>query len=83
MTSGTPVVASRIPGNVGLVGADWPALFEVGDDMALASLLERARDEPAFLQPLCKTTRATLAPRFAPETEARRAPTLGADRPWR
>ena len=29
--SGTPVIASRIPGNLGMLGADYPAVFAPGD----------------------------------------------------
>lgn len=66
--AGTPVIASRIAGNVGLLGTDWPALFEVGDDAALALLLERARDEPRFLALLQDRAR-TLAASFSPDAE--------------
>lgn len=66
--AGTPVIASRIPGNLGLLGSDWPAQFDVGDSAALARLLERARDEPAFLRELEARARAR-SPRFAPDAE--------------
>jgi putative glycosyltransferase (TIGR04348 family) len=49
ITSGTPVLASRIDGNVGLLGNDYEGCFPVGDAAALAALLERCRDEPAML----------------------------------
>lgn len=68
LRSGTPVIASRIDGNLGLLGDDWPATFEVGDDAALATLLERARDEPAMLADLQRRA-AVRAPLFAPEAE--------------
>lgn len=68
ITAGTPVIASRIAGHVGLLGRDWPAWFEPGDDAQLAALLERARDEPAFLEHL-QDHAHRLAPRFAPGTE--------------
>lgn len=47
--SGTAVLASRIDGNVGLLGAHYGGYFPVGDASALASLLQRLRDEPAML----------------------------------
>ena len=50
--SGTPVIASRIDGNVGLLGADYPGYFEAGDATALAACLARARDEPRWLNRL-------------------------------
>ena len=36
---GVPPLASRIDGNVGLLGADWPGLYPAGDRSALAALL--------------------------------------------
>jgi putative glycosyltransferase (TIGR04348 family) len=50
--AGTPVLASRIAGNVGLLGADYAGCFEPGDAAGLAALLQRARDEPAMLAAL-------------------------------
>ena len=65
---GTPVLASRIPGNVGLLGAGYGGYFELGDDAGLAALLEQARDEPAMLAALTAQGRAR-APLFQPEHE--------------
>ena len=66
--SGTPVLASRIDGNVGLLGSDYPGYFAPGDDAGLAALLERARDDADMLPRL--TAQLTLrAPLFAPEAE--------------
>jgi putative glycosyltransferase (TIGR04348 family) len=69
LRSGTPVLASRIDGNLGLLGEDWPGLFDPGDDGALAALLQRARDDPAML-PALVAQAAQRAPLFAPEAEA-------------
>lgn len=68
LRSGTPVLASRIDGNVGLLGPQYPGLFEPGDDGGLAVLLQRCRDEPSMLATLqaAGTARAGL---FAPERE--------------
>lgn len=68
LRSGTPVLASRIDGNLGLLGADYPATFAVGDDAGLAAALARARDDPAMLAAL-RARCAERAPRFAPENE--------------
>lgn len=68
LRSGTPVIASAIDGNLGLLGADWPAVFEPGDDAALARLLEQARDDATML-PRLAALAADRAPRFAPEAE--------------
>jgi putative glycosyltransferase (TIGR04348 family) len=50
--AGTPVLASRISGNLGMVGADYRGLFEPGDSAGLAALLLHSRDDPAMLQGL-------------------------------
>jgi putative glycosyltransferase (TIGR04348 family) len=67
--SGTPVIASRIEGNVGLLGPDYGGYFKPGDDASLARLLERARDDADMLQGLRQQI-GWRAPCFAPETEA-------------
>jgi putative glycosyltransferase (TIGR04348 family) len=43
--SGTPVLASRIDGNVGMLGADYPGYFPWGDAGALAALLQQCRED--------------------------------------
>jgi putative glycosyltransferase (TIGR04348 family) len=50
--SGTPVLASRIAGNVGMLGTDYHGLFAPGDAAGLATLLRQGRDDPAMLQGL-------------------------------
>jgi putative glycosyltransferase (TIGR04348 family) len=69
IVSGTAVIASRMSGNIGMLGADHPGLFPVGDARALARLLTRAASEPAFLEALGQAgnRRKSL---FRPETEA-------------
>lgn len=68
VTSGVPVIASRIGGSVGLLGADYPGLFPVGDDEALAELIRRARQEPGFLAALRQHC-ARRSALFDPERE--------------
>jgi putative glycosyltransferase (TIGR04348 family) len=46
---GVPVIASRVPGIVGVLGRRHPGLHPAGDTAALARLLRRAETEPAFL----------------------------------
>ncbi|HZV92216.1 MAG TPA: selenoneine biosynthesis selenosugar synthase SenB [Caldimonas sp.] len=65
---GTPVLASRIPGNVGLLGEDYPGYFAVGDATALAAGLERCRDDEAFLPELARHC-AARSPLFDPLVE--------------
>ena len=42
--SGTPVLASRIDGNVGMLGADYAGYFDCGDAQQLANALIECRD---------------------------------------
>lgn len=69
--SGTPVIASRIAGNIGMLGKDYAGYFEWGDAAALAALLQRCRDTPgpqgllAQLGAQC----ARRAPLFEPGAE--------------
>jgi glycosyltransferase involved in cell wall biosynthesis len=74
VTSGTPVLASRIDGNVGLLGEGYAGYFEPGDEAALVTLLERCRDDPAMLARLQRQCRA-CADLFDPARE--RATLLG------
>lgn len=66
--SGTPVLASRIDGNLGLLGSDYEGVFDVGDDAALATLVERCRDDPHVLQRL-KSQLAMRSKLFEPAAE--------------
>ena len=66
--SGTPVLASRIDGNVGLLGENYDGYFPVGDARALAAGLERLRDDPAMLVAL-RAQCAARAPLFDPARE--------------
>jgi putative glycosyltransferase (TIGR04348 family) len=68
--AGTPVIASRIDGNVGLLGSDYPGLFPPDDAEGARALLVRAACEPRFLARL-QTACARRAARFAPEREQR------------
>jgi len=66
--SGTPVLASRMDGNVGMLGGGYDGYFPVGDAKALATMLRRCKNEPAFLDHL-KQQCAKRAPLFAPASE--------------
>lgn len=63
-----PLLASRIPGNVGLFGEDYPGYFEPGDTAALTELMSRSETDEDFYQEL-KTRCALLARQFRPERE--------------
>ncbi len=68
IVAGIPVLASRIPGNVGLLGDDYPGYFEVGDTRGLAKLLWQAESDAAFLAHLKASCRG-LALNFLPQRE--------------
>ncbi len=62
---GVPVLASRMPGNVGLLGDDYPGYFPVGGSRELRRLLLRCEREPEFLAELrdaASPLRAALRP---------------------
>jgi glycosyltransferase involved in cell wall biosynthesis len=49
VVAGTPVLASRIQGSVGILGRRYQGYFEVGDTRELARLMTRAETDRAFL----------------------------------
>jgi len=65
LAAGVPVIASRIPGNVGMLGRDYAGYFPRGDEKALARLLRRAESDVAFYRRLtrqCAARRALITP---------------------
>ncbi|BAU94059.1 glycosyl transferase group 1 (plasmid) [Methylorubrum populi] len=52
IAAGLPVIASGIPGTIGLLGPAYPGYFPIGDDAALAGMLLRAEEDPQFLRAL-------------------------------
>jgi putative glycosyltransferase (TIGR04348 family) len=69
LVAGVPVLASKIPGNVGLLGVDYPGYFPVGDEKALADLLYQAEMDATFLS-LLMSSCAQLALKFTTEFES-------------
>lgn len=67
---GTPVLASRIPGNTGILGRRYPGLYELADTRALARLIERAATSAAYRARLERACRS-LAPLVSPLAERR------------
>jgi len=65
---GVPVVASDIPGSVGLLGRDYPGYFPVGDTRVLADVLLRAETDSRFYNSL-KACCRRLRPLFRPARE--------------
>lgn len=77
ITSGTPVIASRISGNVGMLGARYPGFFEARDAPGLRACLVRALEQPEYLARL-RAECARRRPFFRPEAEARAVRALAA-----
>ncbi len=48
IVASVPVLASRVAGNVGILGDDYPGLFRFGDTQQLAQLITRAETNPEF-----------------------------------
>ena len=67
---GVPVLASRIPGNVGLLGARYAGYYPVEDEQALARLIRRAAADRDFYKRLKQQAKA-LRPLVDPKNEAR------------
>lgn len=65
---GVPVLASKVPGNVGMLGRDYPGYFALHDDRALARLIERARTDSGFYRRLKSAVRRRRG-LFAPAAE--------------
>jgi putative glycosyltransferase (TIGR04348 family) len=65
IAAGVPVLASHVPGSVGLLGADYPGYFPVEDTQALAGLLHRAETDAGFYKGLkawCRRLRWLVRP---------------------
>ena len=68
LVAGVPVLASRIPGNTGMLGEGYPDYFPAGDEEALARLLRRAEKDSSFYALLAQRC-AERARLFLPERE--------------
>ncbi|MFC4992608.1 glycosyltransferase [Rubritalea tangerina] len=65
---GTPVLASRIEGNVGLLGDDYEGYFEPDNAASLAKLIDRAIHDSSFSDTLHAQIES-LQPKFHPDQE--------------
>jgi putative glycosyltransferase (TIGR04348 family) len=68
VVAGLPVVASRIAGSVGLLGAEYPGYYPVEDAAALRELLLRAEADRDYYQSLADAC-AARRHLFTPERE--------------
>jgi putative glycosyltransferase (TIGR04348 family) len=63
-----PILSSRIPGSIGLLGNRYPGYFRAGDTSGLCRLLRRCEAEPRFLRRLERAC-AKLKPQVDPARE--------------
>ena len=68
IAQGVPVIASDIPGNRGMLGADYPGYYSPEDAGALAALMRRAAADAGFLAALREHT-IRRRPLIEPERE--------------
>lgn len=68
IAAGTPLLVTAVPGNLGLLGADWPGRFPPGDAAALAALWQRCIVDSDFHAMLTTRTRQ-LQPLVDPARE--------------
>ncbi len=58
LANNVPVIASRISGNIGLLGRDYAGYYALEDERTLARLLSRAETDVAFYRKLAAQCRA-------------------------
>jgi putative glycosyltransferase (TIGR04348 family) len=66
IVAGLPVLSSRIPGSLGILGDDYPGYFDVGDTGELRRLMLRCETDSRFLADLrrrCHARRKLFDPR--------------------
>ena len=68
IAAAVPILASRIPGSIGLLGENYPGYFDVGSTKQLTSLMTRFETDTDFYELLCAHVKR-LAPQFTPERE--------------
>ena len=68
IAAGVPVLSTRMPATLSLLGEDYPGCFERRDEAGLAELLERCEADPQFLELLRERVLARRAD-IRPEVE--------------
>jgi putative glycosyltransferase (TIGR04348 family) len=66
--AGVPVIASRISGNIGMLGRGYPGYYRLAAERSLARQIRRAALDPAYYARLERLTRARR-PLFRPAAE--------------
>ena len=67
LAAGVPIIASRIPGNIGMLGTDYAGYYPLGNEKALSRLMWRAESDPAFYRRLkrqCAARKRLVSPRL-------------------
>jgi putative glycosyltransferase (TIGR04348 family) len=57
LAADVPVLVSYMPGNIGMLGEDYPGYFPVGDERKLARLMALAESDPDFYASLIRHAR--------------------------
>jgi putative glycosyltransferase (TIGR04348 family) len=68
--TGTPVLASRMSGNVGMLGRRYPGYYPLGDEAALARLMQRACSDRRYYRQLASALKERRR-LFSPTAERR------------
>src|SRR2546427_9933301 len=68
VAAGVPVIASRVSGNIGMLGRGYPGYYRLADERALARQIRRAALDPAYYARLERLT-AARRPLFRPAAE--------------
>jgi putative glycosyltransferase (TIGR04348 family) len=68
LAAAVPILASRIPGTIGILGRDYPGYFPPGDAAGLAAVLARAEADAGYYADL-RHRCALVRPLVAPERE--------------
>ena len=58
LANNVPVIASRVSGNIGMLGKSYAGYYALEDERALAWLLSRAEKDAAFYQNIASQCRA-------------------------
>ena len=66
--AGVPVIASRIPGNIGMLGRRYPGYYRLADEVGLARQIRRTARDPRYHARL-KRLVAARRPLFRPSAE--------------
>jgi len=68
LAAGVPILASQIPGSVGILGGGYPGFFPAGDTRKLLCLLERSESDQSFYARL-RVWCGKIAPLIRPPRE--------------